>query len=805
MEEQTVLLPEATIAGVLQSCSLVDGWCTSSPTLHLSAVEPVAGESISLIEGTRNGEPFACSGVVCDVPLLEGSNTFTFWALSTWGDSSQMGTFSALVDSLGPTLSIPDSWYVWEPLAIGLDDGGIGIDRVKLTIEGGNFGDRSFEWSLTNLPNDFIWDRHIGEVIAPIGDYPVSVKAWDLLGNSTSATGLILIPAPEEPETSEGVPESLSEPGSGEAPEPTAPPSVGELSIEPTSTDEPVVATLIDGPGASIVPAESATTTTSTEGGSGTLLWGAAALAAAASATAYALNRRQARETQIEKLREEAAEAASPEAFARRLSSLRARAEAVVAPIRNFMIVAAAAATKAAQELAQRRQKALFRLLSNRTGTYIDPQISEQALETQFAEGPGAVSQGSSQLPTDLIAGRDYRFAERLDGDSFVEWLTTALRAPGEFRSLLPWLASNSRALNRFIRETALQYTFSPFPADPIGVQFQALANLLDQPPTQSTGLLARAEDFIHTTAHHYVVNDLNGISRVADDPLARLFVHLSDELKKPHSAELKGAILAVTLQLTGELISRHNSNLGSGLKDLGETVGASTDLAGFPQAWRAIQSRGQLASGELTFLSLSSTLGRVIGVLGGIGGALQYVTSVKALASDPSVDPRIGGSGVWNERIGLMLEGIGGVAMAGGGVTALIPGGQPVAVILLPLGAATWGVGTLVRKWDEYVVGLRAWGDARTMWNEIVAPYYVSRVWDWYDRTVNKPIYESLETWKGIASNGVEIARRSPDYIYEHLIQPGTEAFTQRVLDPVKDTIEEVISDVRAFFGWGP
>jgi hypothetical protein len=77
-EEQTVLLPEATIAGALQDCSLVGGWCTSSPTLHLSANEPVAGESITLIEGTRNDELFACSGMECDVPLLEGSSDFTF-------------------------------------------------------------------------------------------------------------------------------------------------------------------------------------------------------------------------------------------------------------------------------------------------------------------------------------------------------------------------------------------------------------------------------------------------------------------------------------------------------------------------------------------------------------------------------------------------------------------------------------------------------------------------------------------------------------------------------------------------------
>ncbi|MGH2621828.1 MAG: hypothetical protein ACRDHG_14840 [Anaerolineales bacterium] len=409
-EEQTVLLLEATIAGVLQNCTLVNDWCTSSPTLHVTANEPVAGESITLIEGTRNGEPFACSGVVCNVPLREGSNDFTFWALSTWGDSSQMGTFSALVDSLGPTLSIPDAWYIWEPLAIGVDDGGVGIDRVKLTIDGGSFGDRSYEWSLSNLPGDFIWDRHIGEVVAPIGEYPVTVQAWDLLGNSTSAAGLILIPAPEEPEAAEEVSEPVSEPAPTEAPEDSATPIGSGLSLGATATNEPVVAALVDESAASIGPAAPATTTTSTEGGSGTLLWGAAALAAAASATAYALNRRKAREEQIERMRKEAADAASASAFAQRLSSLRAKAEAIAAPIRHSMIVAAAA-TQAAIELARQRAEEARRQRAEQLRAEREEraeqaerrasmsQLSKPSLETPVTYGPPQVRDRWWELP----------------------------------------------------------------------------------------------------------------------------------------------------------------------------------------------------------------------------------------------------------------------------------------------------------------------------------------------------------------------------------------------------------------------
>jgi len=161
IKEVTIVLPEATISSDLQGCTLVDGWCTDTPTLHLVGTEPVTGETITLIEGTRNGEPFACPGAVCDVPLVQGGNQFSFWALSSWGDSSQMGTLSAQVDSKGPTVRIPDSWYIWEPLAIQVEDAQHGIDKVTLDIDGGEYGDRSYSWAGSVVP-DCIWTSGTG-------------------------------------------------------------------------------------------------------------------------------------------------------------------------------------------------------------------------------------------------------------------------------------------------------------------------------------------------------------------------------------------------------------------------------------------------------------------------------------------------------------------------------------------------------------------------------------------------------------------------------------------------------------------
>ena len=463
IEEQTVTLPEATISGELHNCSLHNGWCSTSPKLRLTAAEPLADEFIHLIEGTRNGVPFACAdeAVECEVELLEGSNEFEFWALSSYGDSSQMGTLSAQLDTLPPlsafnsppegsvvwvsgvlglagssidagsgvveaelslnggaswspltlgpggnwsyswdtsvvpdgtyrvlvqasdlaghlestaritvhvdrtppSVNIPDSWYIWEPLAIAVDDGGVGLETVKLTIDGGLYGVRTYQWSPGNVPDDFIWDRRFGQVIAPIGEYSVTVQAWDALGNGSSATGLIAIPAPDTEAQAAFV--AQTEPTPTAIPAPKAPPQVSSLIIIPTPANEPLAALALEEAARPATAGEPDIAASTARPASRTpLLWGAAAVAAAGAATSYALSRRSQRQQAIEEKRKEAADRESPPTFAHRLRSLRQQAEARVAPIRAGMLAAAAAAAKAAQEIQQRR-KVQYRLAQN--------------------------------------------------------------------------------------------------------------------------------------------------------------------------------------------------------------------------------------------------------------------------------------------------------------------------------------------------------------------------------------------------------------------------------------------------------
>src|SRR5688572_11620816 len=90
LQEATITYPPATISSSLQNCSLNNGWCNTAPSLAVNAIEPVPGYNILAIEGTLNGQSFACAGTTCSVPLGEGNNSFTYWALSSWGDTSEM-------------------------------------------------------------------------------------------------------------------------------------------------------------------------------------------------------------------------------------------------------------------------------------------------------------------------------------------------------------------------------------------------------------------------------------------------------------------------------------------------------------------------------------------------------------------------------------------------------------------------------------------------------------------------------------------------------------------------------------------
>jgi hypothetical protein len=142
----TVTYPPAEINGTLQGCTLYNGWCNTNPTLALSASEPVAGYSITNIEGIRNGAAFTCPvGTNCSQSLVQGANNFTYWAHSTLGDTTAASTLSANVDTVAPTVNSLISgtaglngWYISNvTVSASGTDATSGLASAQVSVNGG--------------------------------------------------------------------------------------------------------------------------------------------------------------------------------------------------------------------------------------------------------------------------------------------------------------------------------------------------------------------------------------------------------------------------------------------------------------------------------------------------------------------------------------------------------------------------------------------------------------------------------------------------------------------------------------------
>jgi hypothetical protein len=190
--ERTTTLPEATVSGWV-SCGVpgAGGWCLADADLSLTGSEPLAGYSILTLEGTRNiipgggGETFACLGALCDVPLVEGTNDFAFWAISSWGDTSLLGTTSGGLDSRPPVISGEISgatgnngWYLSDVAfsASASDPSpGSGLLRFELSLDGGG------------------WTAYTGPLTFSDGSHTVELRAGDTAGNTNTQSPTVRV------------------------------------------------------------------------------------------------------------------------------------------------------------------------------------------------------------------------------------------------------------------------------------------------------------------------------------------------------------------------------------------------------------------------------------------------------------------------------------------------------------------------------------------------------------------------------------------------------------------------------------
>ncbi len=111
---------------------------------------------------------------------MKGTNDFTFWALSSWGDSSEMDVFSAQVDTIPPTLGLDinasngtNGWYVSQASVTATgSDSTSGLSSVFLSANNG-------PWETSTTLNE--------------GVHNIDVQAEDNAGNTSNTSSIISI------------------------------------------------------------------------------------------------------------------------------------------------------------------------------------------------------------------------------------------------------------------------------------------------------------------------------------------------------------------------------------------------------------------------------------------------------------------------------------------------------------------------------------------------------------------------------------------------------------------------------------
>ena len=151
---QTVNLPPALVAGSGYCASPGDnGWCRGGASLEFSASEPVSGHVIESIEGNPGGvlcDPADSASVGCTYSVGgEGNLTIEYWALSSYGDTSEKGSAGIKIDGNPPSISLSVSggspggggWYRGGTLDVSASgaDGISGVSKEEVSVDGGGW------------------------------------------------------------------------------------------------------------------------------------------------------------------------------------------------------------------------------------------------------------------------------------------------------------------------------------------------------------------------------------------------------------------------------------------------------------------------------------------------------------------------------------------------------------------------------------------------------------------------------------------------------------------------------------------
>jgi Big-like domain-containing protein len=129
--------------------------------------------------------------------LQNGTYAIKMRAMDMAGNRENPIPLTLVVDNSPPHVKITDWWWIWQSGEYKVSENSFAISEIKVTIS-----DPEGRWPSTVLAYDpsetsstVTWDRRFpGGVVAPSGNYNVTIKACDIYGNCASDQGQIKIP-----------------------------------------------------------------------------------------------------------------------------------------------------------------------------------------------------------------------------------------------------------------------------------------------------------------------------------------------------------------------------------------------------------------------------------------------------------------------------------------------------------------------------------------------------------------------------------------------------------------------------------